>query len=191
MIQSLGALTTALAAINTKVDSLTMNRAPKAATSPEQPSTSQPCAMENPPTAASSAVPDPSIEEQVRIWVAQQMRESYPSFLANTNDELDGDEEEQPQVTRRYYITSGKLRTADTTAVKQVLWPNELVFTQEDRPAVYDSLSSMAFINGYLTIMSLSMGTLRDKMASHLNDMMENGKTFRWPVVRAYHVAWL
>ena len=72
------------------------------------------------------------------------MRASYPSFLANTDIESDGEEEEQPQVTRRSKITSGKLRTADTTAVKQVLWPHELVFTPEGRPAVYDTMSSMA-----------------------------------------------
>ena len=35
------------------------------------------------------------------------------------------------------------------------------------------------------------MDTLRDKMAIHLQEMMEDGETFGWPVVRAYHAAWL
>ena len=118
------------------------------------------------------------------------MRASYPSFLGNTDDKSDGEEEEQLQVTRRSKITSGKLRSADTTAVKQVLW-HELVFTPEGRPVVYESMSSMAFVNRYFTIMSLQKDTLRDKMAIRLQEMMEDGETFRWPVVRAYHTAWL
>ena len=44
----------------------------------------------------------------------------------------------------------------------------------------------MAFINGYLTIISLQKDTLRDKMAVHLQEMMEDGETFEWPMVRAY-----
>ena len=111
--------------------------------------------------------------------------------LANTDDELDGEEEEQPQATRRSQIAFGKLRTADTTGVKQVLWPHELVFTPEGRHAVYESMSSMAFANGYLSIMSLQMDTHRDKMAIHLQEMMEDWETFGWPVVRAYHTPWL
>ena len=118
------------------------------------------------------------------------MRASYSSFLANTDDELDGEEEEQLHVTRRSNITSGKLRTADTTALKQVLCPHELVFTPEGRPVVYESISYMAFINGYLSIMSLQKDTLMDKMTIHLQEMMEDGETFGWPVVRAYHTAW-
>ena len=89
-----------------------------------------------PATSSSSAIPNPSIDEQARIGIAQWMRAAYPSFLANTDDELDG-EEEQPKVTRRPKIISGKLRTADTTAVKHVLWLHELVFTPEGRPTVY------------------------------------------------------
>ena len=58
---------------------------------------------------------------------------------------------------------------------------------------VYESMSSMAFENGYLTIMHMShqKDTLRDKMPIHLIEMMEDGETFGWPVVKAYHAAWL
>ena len=175
-----GTLTTTLAAITTQVDSLTNSRAP-----PEQPGTS---AVENHPTAAFSAIPDSSMEEQVRMQVEQQMRSSHPS-LAITDNEMDGDEDQLP-ATRRSSITSGKLRSADTTAIKKVLWLHELVFTPEGQPAVYKSLSAMAFINGYLTIMSLLKDSLRYKMAVHLQEI-EDGETFGWPVVRVYNTVWL
>ena len=76
----------------------------------------------------------------------------------------------------------------DTTAVKQVLWPHELVFTPDSLPAIYNSI---AFVNGYLSIMALPMDILRHKMASHLQEMMEDGETFGWLVVCAYHAHWL
>ena len=74
MIQTLGALTTALATTNVKVDSITTSRTSQVTTPQEQPGTSNPSAVENP-----SAVPDPCIEEQVRIQATQSM--------ANTDDE--------------------------------------------------------------------------------------------------------
>ena len=76
------------------------------------------------------------MEKQVQMQVEHWVRSSHPSFLAITDDEMDGEEEEQLPVTRRSNITSGKLRSADTTAIKKVLWPHELVFTHEGQPAV-------------------------------------------------------
>ena len=46
-------------------------------------------------------------------------------------DEMHREEEEHLQVSGRSKITSGKLRSADTTVVKQVLWLHDLVFTPE------------------------------------------------------------
>ena len=180
--KTLWTLTTALAAITTQVVSLTNTRAP-----PEQPEIS---ALAT-PHCRFSTVPDPSMEEQVQMQVKQWMRSSHPSFLAITDDEMDGEEEEQLQPTRRANITSGKLRSADTTAIKKVLWSDELVFTPEGQPTANESLSAMAFVNGYLTIMSLQNDTRSDKMAVHLQEMTEDLETFGWPVVRDYHTVWL
>ena len=113
--------------------------------------------------------------------------------MAITDDETDGEEEEEEQLPaiRRSIITSDKLRSADTTDIKKLLWPNELVFTPEGQPAVYECLSARAFVNGYLTIMSFQKDSLTDKMDVHLHEMMDDWKTFRWPVGRAYQAVWL
>ena len=87
-------------------------------------------------------------------------------------------EEEQLPATRRSNITSGKLRSADTTAIKKVLWPYELVFIPEGQPADYESLSAMAFVNRYLTILSIQKDSLKDKMAVYLREIMEDGESF-------------
>ena len=137
-----------------------------------------------------SAVPNLSTDKQVRIQVEQWARSSHPPFLAITDDEADGEKEEQLPVTRGVTTTSGKLRSADTTAINKVLWAHELIFTPEGQATTYESLSAMAFDNGYLTIMSLQKDALRIKMATHLQEMMEDGETFGWPLVKAYHAVW-
>ena len=109
------------------------------------------------------------------------MRAPYPSFGATIDDE----EEDQLQPRRRTKITSGKMRTTDTTAVKEVLCTHKLVLTPDGQPATYESLSCMAFVNDYFSIMALQMDTMRSKMAIDLHEMMEYGETFRWLVVRA------
>ena len=68
----LGDLTTALAATNARVDSLTTHAVQQVSIPVEQPSPSRPSAMENTPATTSTAKPDQaSIEEQVQIQVAQ------------------------------------------------------------------------------------------------------------------------
>ena len=74
--------------------------------------------MDNPLAVTSTDKPGKAIlEEQVRIRVTQRMRLFYPSYLATSGDESDG-EEKQPQLWRRRTITSGTLRNEDTTAIK-------------------------------------------------------------------------
>ena len=119
---------------------------------------------------------------------------SIPPTSTAMADQTIIEEEEQPQPRRRTKITSGKLRTMDTTAVKQVLWPHELVFTPDGQPAVYDSMSCMAFVNAYLAIMAHQKDTLRNKMAIHLQEMIEDGETFgcQWsvPITRPGFNTW-
>ena len=118
VLKTLCVLTTTLAATNAKVDSLTTHGVPQVSAPEEHPGSSWPSDVENSPAATSIAKPDQaSMEEQAQIWVTHRMRSSYPSFLAIIDDKSDREEEEHPQL-RRTKITSGKLRTADTTAIK-------------------------------------------------------------------------
>ena len=143
-----------------KVDSLTQHGVPHAATAAIQPWPRHLSAVEIPPTptptATSSAEPDrASLENHLWLQVEHHRRASYTPFLAPLADEEEtGEEERQPDPRRRPRITFGKLRTADTTAVKQVIWPHELVFTPDGHPATYQNLSFMALVNGYLSIMA-------------------------------------
>ena len=48
----------------------------------------------------------------------------------------------------------GKLRTADTTVVYHITWPHKVTYKRSGQTAVYEELSSMAFVSGYLTAMA-------------------------------------
>ena len=85
----------------------------------------------------------------------------------------------------------GKLRTADTTVVHQVTWPHEVIYSPSAKPAIYDQLCSMAFVDGYITVMSREPPHIKVLMLSHLQELMEDGEHYGWPVVRAYHATWL
>ena len=56
---------------------------------------------------------------------------------------------------------------------------------------MYYELSSMAFVNGYLSVMALESQQVKVRMLAHLQEMMEDGEAYGWPIVLSYHVAWL
>ena len=72
------------------------------------------------------------------------------------------------------------------------MWPHESVYIPEGQPTAYESLSIiMVFVTGFITIMDLQPEALRRRMSAHLKEIMGDGETFGWPVVRAYLVVWL
>ena len=85
---------------------------------------------------------------------------------------MDVDEEERMPSPRKAPTTSGKLRSTDTSAIHRVIRPHEYVFTPEGQPAAYESLSNMAFVTRYLTIMDVQSEPLRKKMSAHLKEIM-------------------
>ena len=52
------------------------------------------------------------------------------------------------------------------------------MYPLEGQPAAYESLSTMAFVTGYLTTMDLQYEPLRKKISAHLKELMEDGETF-------------
>ena len=93
VIQALGTLTTALATTNAKMDSVTQHGVHQVATAAIQSRPRCLNAVENPPTATSSAEPEQaSLEDQVWLWVEHRRRAS----LDPTDDEETREEEKQP-----------------------------------------------------------------------------------------------
>ena len=86
---------------------------------------------------------------------------------------------------------SGKLRTADNTVSHRVTWPHEVIYSMSAEPATYEHLSSMAFVDGYLTVRLREPPRIQVLMLEHLQELREDREHYGWPVVRAYHAAWL
>ena len=69
--------------------------------------------------------------------------------------------------------------------------PHEVVYSPSAQPVVYEQICSIAFINGYITVMSKEPPHIKALRLTHLQEHIENGVHYRWPAVRAYHVAWI
>ena len=101
--------------------------------------------------------------------------------------------EETSAWTRRSSTTptTGKLHTVESTVVMDVTSSHEVIFTSEGKLAVYGGLSVMAFVQGYLTVMNTQTPDIKKQMNDHLQDLMEDGEAYGWPVVRDFHSTWL
>ena len=55
---------------------------------------------------------------------------------------------------RKRGLKFGKLRTADTSVLRKVVCPHEVVYMAAGKPAEYAQLSVPLFVNGYLAVMA-------------------------------------
>ena len=63
-----------------------------------------------------------------------------PLLTESLSDESGADEEPDRCRKRCKMLKSAKVRTADSTVVKRVAWPHELMYTSGGEPAVYKHL---------------------------------------------------
>ena len=75
--------------------------------------------------------------------------------------------------------------------VRSVMWPHEVVYSPTAQPIVYENISSMAFMDGYITVMSGESLLIKNLMLTHLQELIEDGECCRCLAVRAYHATWL
>ena len=65
------------------------------------------------------------------------------------------------------------------------------MYTPEGKPSEYESMWSLAFVEGYMTIMDMHPYPIRKHMWAHPRDLMHDGQHFGWPIVRTFHAVWL
>ena len=95
----------------------------------------------------------PELAQETRRQVARRLKRAPNMHMFYSDEDSDSEEEQAAPKKRRTAIKSGKVRTADTTVLKQILWPHELVYDPSGKPAAYDELPLPLFIQGYLTIL--------------------------------------
>ena len=64
------------------------------------------------------------------------------------------------------------------------------IHRQHSQPCIYEQLSSMAFVNGYLTVMLRETPHIKALMLDYIQELMEDGERYGWPVFRVYHAGW-
>ena len=56
---------------------------------------------------------------------------------------------------------------------------------------MYEELDSIAFMNGYISVMAREPEHVKSRILLHLQELMEDGEAYGWEGVCSYHVAWL
>ena len=80
----------------------------------------------------------PGVAQEIHWHVAHHLKRAPNMPRCYSEDDSDSDEEQVAPKKRRTAIKSGKMCTADTTVLKQIVWPHKLVYDPSGRPAAYD-----------------------------------------------------
>ena len=64
--------------------------------------------------------------------------------------------------------------------VNKVTWPHNVVYSTDGKPAVYLDLPIPLFVKAYLIIMKGEEGATKDKMATHLEELMVDLELYGW-----------
>ena len=73
--------------------------------------------------------------------------------------------------------------------VRLVRLPHEVMYTPTAQPISYENISSMAFVDGYITVINREPLPIKKLMLAHLQELKEDGEHYGWLAVRAYHAA--
>ena len=112
----------------------------------------------------------------IKFLMADHLRRNRPAYLMTMDNDLA--DEGKPRKWKK--AVSGKLQTADNTVVNQITWPHELIYMSAGQPAVYEDLSPMMFVNGYLERLVRVDQDMRVHMLSHLQELMADGEAYGW-----------
>lgn len=76
-------------------------------------------------------------------------------------------------------------------ATKECQTETKVVYTVAGKPAAYQDISIPLFVEGYLVIMKGEEGAIRQRMASHLKELMSDAEVYGWEHTRTFHSVWL
>ena len=79
----------------------------------------------------------------------------------------------------------------DTLVLKRVTWQHKVVYMSAGQPMVYEEMSAVLFVNGYLTLMVGESEDMKPHIVRHLMELMEDAEAYGWESVRSHHAAWL
>ena len=109
-----------------------------------------------------------------------------PTLYFQTTDNDSASHGEQTASTqKRKGIKSGKLHTTDTIVLTRITLLHEVVYTSDGQ------MSSVHFVNEYLTVMAEEPEEVKSEMQWHRQELIEDAEVYGWKCIRFYHTAWL
>ena len=166
----LGSINSRLAAHDTRLEEMSSHEVPLSAADEQLPGMSH----------ATVETHDAfyGMEEAVLRKVANHLRGTIPAYAVNTDDNSVDEEMTSPQPKKLQKAISSKLRPANNMVVKQIMWPHKLIYTPAGLPSVYENLSLMLFVNGYLEVLATVNEDTKGLMLSHLQELMTDEKAY-------------
>ena len=113
------------------------------------------------------------VAEEVRARIANCVRRAPTLYLQNTSDDRASYEEQTAPTWTRKGFKYSRLHTADTMVLKRITLAHEVVYTSPGQPAIYEVMSSVLFINSYLTVIAEEPEEINSYMPWHLPELME------------------
>lgn len=71
--------------------------------------------------------------------------------------------------------------------VKMVAWLHEVIYSVAGKLAAYEDLSMPLFMQGYLIVMKGEERAIKEKMATHVEEIMGGTELYGWERVKVYH----
>ena len=98
---------------------------------------------------ANDIVPEMARKEMPRcLW--------QPPLLVDISaDDSEMDQEPARRRKNGKPLKSSKVRTADSTVIKWITWPHELVYTSGGEPMTYELISMSQFVTDYLSVLDV------------------------------------
>ena len=101
------------------------------------------------------------------------------------------EKEDQLAPRRRKQIKSGLNSIGATPVINKVIWPHEIVYTSAGKPASYKDISIPQFVHRYMIIMEGDGMAIKERMASHLKELMSDAELYGCEWTRAFDSIWL
>ena len=81
-------------------------------------------------------------------------------------------------------LKSGKLKTADSLVLHPVVWQHQMLYTMVGQLAVYEDISILLFVIGYMQVLEAEKLAIRPLMDEYLEELMGCAELYGWePVV--------
>ena len=123
-----------------------------------------------------SSDPDLDVAEEVHCHVSKRRRQLLTYSRAMIAGDSTSEEDEQHVPRWRKQLKSDMPWTRATMVVRKVTWPHDVVYTTAGKPAAYQNISIHLFIQGYMIIIEGEEWVIRERVASHLLELMSDAK---------------